>query len=75
MEWAPALVTAAVALLGWAVTWGTLTRAVKDHDQQFDAVETEQNEQWGKINRTAEDVAKIKGRIGLKSDSGVYSRQ
>lgn len=32
IRWAPAIVTGAVALLGWAVNWGTMREKLKDHD-------------------------------------------
>lgn len=36
-RWGPTLVTGAIALIGWAVTWGGMRRDVHAHEQRLNA--------------------------------------
>ena len=63
--WGPTLVTIVFSALGIAVSYGVHGRAIKEHDKQFEKIDEEQKDQWGKINDTREEVGKIKGHLNL----------
>jgi hypothetical protein len=64
-KWAPTIVTAAIAMLGWAVMYGTFIGSIraltKALDAHLKAYRTEQDNQWTKINDNDSELAHLKG--------------
>lgn len=70
--WAPVLATLAINAFGVAFFYGVSWQKVKSHGDalkwigdKFDKVDEEQKDQWAHIGETREDVAKIKGALGI----------
>jgi hypothetical protein len=70
-QYLPAIVTGVIAGLGWAISYGTLRQSVRNNTEAIKDLDAEQDNQWKYIHDTREQVAKVKGRLGINGDSAL----
>ncbi len=59
------LVTVLGLVATWGVVRGTMTRAIREHDQKFRELHEEQANQWRAINASSSDVSEVRGVLGM----------
>lgn len=63
--WAQAIATIVANLLITAFFFGSHSRAIKDHDKQFEDNASDRQNQWEAIGNIREDIGKVKGHLRI----------
>lgn len=69
--WLPAIVSAVFSILGAAITYGTLSQKVNDHERrlgQLDGKGGVEERQWSAIAHVRSMVDNLRGRLGLNGE-------
>lgn len=69
-KWAPALVTAAIAVAGWLITYGSTTNRLANVEKAAADIDTDLQQHkakvWERVNTVENKVSKIEGRMSPK---------